>query len=588
MLRRLLTASILSFVPLCAQDKTDLRRFVSEDAQIVMRIQAPALWKDAFGPTRLGGLLRTPLMAPWVRMIAEGYDAGLESSYFVAMGTDLVRHLVEDYRGEIVVAIHVELPEEDLITTDEDGEASEGLPEPKVTAMLTMVPAEGLDLAEFRAGFRRADEQAVADVGEAPNVTDLTIGEHTFHVWHVEDTQVAQFEMVDGHLVMFFGDDVVGLAPKLLSGSPRATELPPPAPFSMRCDLTEIDRFDEQFEELVDLAAAADDEPGRRTGMRLAWDTFRCLGSLDLALHADGKAVVLDTNLATRSDKLGMLAPLLVAGSPAKLLRCVPPDQRSFSLRSFDLMAMSKWIDTAVEEEGEEFVAQLEAIAAQFQEANKVRLREDLLDHVGREVLVLGGLHQLFADVATTLEDGEQPDPREVLGGTCLAIALRDGRAFGTSLEAVVRANGLHAGRRTEEYLGVPIHQVVLGGLVSLEYAVTDEALWLVVGKGLGREHLRAALDARAESRSEGEVAAAFAALPEGWNGVRRVPIADWLRLLADITVATQGRRANTGEVKMALDVLRGLAKEMTNLAATELLVGDYTSPAGWRTVYRW
>lgn len=120
MFRRLLTASFLSFVPLCAQDKTDLRRFVPEDAQIVMRIQAPALWKEAFGPTRLGGLLRTPLMAPWVRMLTEGYDAQLESSYFVAMGPELVRNFFEDYRGEIVVALHIELPEQDEAAMDED------------------------------------------------------------------------------------------------------------------------------------------------------------------------------------------------------------------------------------------------------------------------------------------------------------------------------------------------------------------------------------------------------------------------------------------------------------------------------------
>lgn len=587
MFRRLLVASFLSFVPLCAQDKTDLRRFVPEDAQIVMRIQAPALWKEAFGPTRLGGLLRTPLMAPWVRMLTEGYDAQLESSYFVAMGPELVRNFFEDYRGEIVVALHIELPEQDEAAMDEDDFELPVLPDPKVTAMLTMVPAEGLDLAEFRAGFRRADEQGVADLGIAPKVTDLTIGEHTFHVWHADDTQVAQFEMVDGHLVMFVGDDVLGAATKLLADSPRATELPPPAPLSVRCDFRLMDELEEGFEALLDLASE-DDEPGRRTGMRLGFDTFRCLRAFDVRLQADGKAVVLDTSFTTRGDKLGLLAPLLAAGSPAKLLRCVPPDQRSFSLRSFDLMAMSKWIDTAVEEEGEEFAAQLEAIAAQFLEANKVRLREDLLDHIGREVLVLGGLHQLFVDVAAAFEDGEQPDPREILGGTCLAIALRDGRAFGTSLEAVVRANGLHAGRRTEDYHGVSIHQVVLGGLVSLEYAVTDEALWLVLGKGIGRDQLRAALDARGESRTEAEVAAAFAALPEGWNGVRRVPIADWLRLLADIAVATQGRAANTAEAKLGIDILRGLAKEMTNLAATELLVGDYTSPAGWRTVYRW
>jgi hypothetical protein len=587
MLRRLLTASFLTFVPLCAQDKTDLRRFVPEDAQIVMRLQAPALWKEAFGPTRLGGLLRTPLMAPWVRMMSEGYDAALESSYFVAMGPELVRNFVQDYRGEIVVAMHLELPEEAANAMDEDELDLDELPEPKWTAMLTMAPAAGLDLAEFRAGFRRADEQAIVDLGEAPKITDLTVGEHTFRVFHADDMQITQLEMVDGHLVLFFGNDVLGAASKLLADSPRATELPPPAPLSVRCDFRMVDELEEGFEALLELASE-DGEPGRRTGMRLAFDTFRCLGAFDVQLQAFGQAVVLDTSFATRGDKLGLLAPLLAAGSPAKLLRCVPPDQRSFSLRSFDLMAMSKWIDTAVEEEGEEFAAQLETIAAQFLEANKVRLREDLLDHIGREVLVLGGLHQLCADVATALEDGEEPDPREMFGGTCLAIALRDGRAFGASLEAVVRANGVHAGRRTEDYHGVPIHQVVLGGLVSLEYAVTDEALWLVLGKGIGRDQLRAALDARGESRSEAEVAAAFAALPEGWNGVRRVPIADWLRLLADIAVATQGRGANDAEAKLGIDILRGLAKEMTNLAATELLVGDYTSPAGWRTVYRW
>lgn len=600
-LRTFVAFGLLS-VSLFAQERVDLRRFVSADAQIVARIQGPGCWRDTFGPTKLGALMRSQLLAPWRQMVAGLFEEGLQSAYTTALGPELMRHLCEDYRGEFVLSVLVtppaeaeeveppEPPDEDaeMGEDEEDFEFDEA--EPRVTVMLTMTPAEGIDLAALLAGLRRADEAELAKMADAARMTDIVVGDRTFHMVGARDPgdggfHLTQVELVDGHLVMFLGHDIATNGSKLLADSNHAAELPPAAPLSVRVDATKLlETVGADFEALMELA----DEPGQRTGMRLVADALTCLQSFDLTVGADGNAVVVDTVLKTRGKDLGLLAPFLAAGSPSKLLGCVSPQHPSFALYSFDAKAMLGWLDLALELEGEELAEQVAEAGRLFLERNKVRWREDLFAHLGSEVLVLGGVEQFIADMFEAVKEGEQPEPFELFGGSCIALSLRDGRAFGESLEKVIRANGLHAARRTEPYHDVPIHQLTLAGLLQIEYAVTDDALWLVPGRGSGRDKLRAALDARAENKDHAEVATAFAALPEGWNGVRRFQLADYVHLLAEMAeVAPKAEKRKESE-EIGRAILKGLSGELKRLGATEILFGDYTSPRGWRTVYRW
>jgi len=603
-LRTFAAFGLLSF-SLFAQERVDLRRFVSADAQIVARIQGPGRWKDAFGPTRLGALMDSSLLAPWRREMAGLFEEEMQSPYALAMGPELMRHLSEDYRGEFVVTMLLTPPDPSAPPAptppaeddDEEMEFVGGFDgaEPRATAMLTMTPAEGIDLAALLAGFRRADEDEFAKHNGQVKRSDVVVGKHTFQLVEGLDAEDAGFamtqaELVDGHLVLFVGNDIATNAPKLLAESNRATELPPAAPLSIHVDieklwsLSGVDTLLAEAEELM----GSEGEPGQRTGFRIGLDTFRCMTAFDLTFGADGKAVVLDTSLATRGKDLGLLTPFLAGGTPSKLLRYVPAQETSFSVFPFDLMSMSRWIELAAEVEGEEAAEVFAEAARGFFEANKVRLREDLLDHLGTDVLVLGGLQQLVEDVLTAMKEGQEPEPDALFGGSCLALSLRDGRAFGESLEKMIRANGLRAARRTQKYQDVDIHELSLGGVLSIEYAVTDDALWLVPGRGTGRDKLRAALDARADKNPPADPAAGFAGLPTGWTGVRRFQLTAWLRVLAGLAeLAPMLGELDESEQK-GLEMLQGLAKELKGLDAAEILVGDYTSPRGWRTVYRW
>jgi len=152
-----------------------------------------------------------------------------------------------------------------------------------------------------------------------------------------------------------------------------------------------------------------------------------------------------------------------------------------------------------------------------FAESMKVRLKEDLIDHLGTEMLSL-------ADLAAQAEeiDPDQDDPLAGIGSSCIGIGLRNGKAFAASLESMLRSQGLHASRKTEDYQGNKIHRLPLGGLIEVEYCVTDELMLLAIGKGeSARQSLRGVLDARANPAAEGEaptkIKATLATMPAGW-----------------------------------------------------------------------
>src|SRR5262249_34928217 len=133
-----------------------------------------------------------------------------------------------------------------------------------------------------------------------------------------------------------------------------------------------------------------------------------------------------------------------------RLLAFVPPAADQFSASAVDFAAV--WTALAKVWDGVADVVPLKREDAEqaFERACKVRLKEDLIDHLGKEVLTVKG--------AADAEPGDaEPNGSEMTAmmgafrGMCIAVSLRSGAAFGESLEKLVRARGLHAARKTED-----------------------------------------------------------------------------------------------------------------------------------------
>jgi hypothetical protein len=214
----------------------------------------------------------------------------------------------------------------------------------------------------------------------------------------------------------------------------------------------------------------------------------------------------------------------------------------------------------------------------------KVRLEEDLIAHLGTEVLMV-------EDTELDAEDLEEMP--SALAGSCIGVALRDGKAFGASLETMLRSRGLHASRKSEDYAGTKIYQLKPGGLFELEYAVTDDLLLVVLGKSEGaRRNLRAVLDARANPTAKPEFSAPIEkhlqVLPAGWSGLSVTPVGQLLSGFGNMfnTLAMMGEMPD--ELSEMTDVLTGLGGELQRLGIDHVVSVSYSSPKSFVNRMRW
>ena len=222
-----------------------------------------------------------------------------------------------------------------------------------------------------------------------------------------------------------------------------------------------------------------------------------------------------------------------------------------------------------------------EDIEEMFAESTKVRLGEDLIDNIGTEVLYL---------VDPNVEDDMEQDAiTAMFSGTCYALSLRDGKAFGEALEKALRSRGLHAARKSEDYQGVKVYRLRIAGALELEYAVTDDMFLLAPGSvATSGAQLRAVLDTRAnpEAGLPENVASRSDKVPAGWNGVGVTPLAQLLMEIGAIAQTLPGGDMPP-EAMVALDMLGVIGKEMKQVGLDDAIQFTYTSAGGIRSITR-
>jgi hypothetical protein len=512
---RLLPLSFVFAAALAAQETVpavSAMRFVPADAIAVVRCAGPGAWKTQFAGTRLAKLLKGPTLGPLLAQVGAELDKGIAKARESGkVDAEALERFLGEYSGEIVVGVSCEL-----------GGLAEAIEkdEPPPFGVVVAFGPDGKD--DLKTLARNAIEAAE----DEPRLRDLKVGERTLRVSHDDDMMMTLPFELDGWQVFLFGSEVEKQATALFAGKERF-EMPA---LHLQGPLAVHVTADKALDALLSAAAAKAEENGMPMDVKAMLDQFgvASVRALDFVVGSDGEHAAAEARLSFNDKERGILAVLTPATkAPPPTLAYVPVGADVFSITPVDLGALYRTITTVWDSMAEQVPMSRADAEAAFTEACKVRLKEDLLDHLGTELLVVD-------DDSVPAVPGEDEDPLAAAMGAvrgCWAFHLKDGKAFGESLEKLIRARGLHAGRKSEEYQGVKVSRLNLGGF-EMEYAVTADLLLFAIGKAEGsKKALRGILDEAAEraaGKKPGDMSEAIktrlARMPGGWQGVGATP----------------------------------------------------------------
>ncbi len=570
-----LFCAVLAAQETTAQPAIAANRFVPADSCLVARIASPAKWRQQFAKTQVQKLMASQTLAPLFDQATAQIDAALgqlrTSGKFDA---DLIEKLLKDYTGDLVISLQVDWPAV-MKAAEADGP-------PPMTFVAALTPDGSYDLAALAAAIQKFAEE---ETGQRRPLKDLTVGDVRLRITDDDMAPACLPAIVDGHLVMIGGSGIEKSAERLLSADKRYEGTIGSQPLFVHAKLGDA---------MKTLITALEDkaEAGELGAMpvpvsdMIAWFGFGDLQTMSMSVGAEEGHVAAEFSVALGSDATGLMSTVMFEHQP-KLLRLVPPGSEWFSITPFDLGAFYRTVANAWTDLGDAVPITFDEAMTSFTEAMKVRLDEDLIAHVGTEVLMVEDVDP-EADAEMSEEDGPF-----AIAGTCIAVSLKNGKAFGESLETLLRSRGLHAARKTEEYAGTKIHQLKPAGLVELEYAVAGDLLLLVVGKREGaRRNLRAVLDAQANTTAAAELPASVQkhvqALPAGWSGISVTPVGQLLAGFSTMLDTLSSMGEATEEVAQTFKVLSSLGGEMQRLGIDHMVSTSYTTRRSIVSRLRW
>lgn len=545
-------------------------RFVPADAQLVMRMAAPTKWAAEFANTKIAQVFTGEGLAPLMGQFMEGFDRGIAEMKDEGVDPELLDQLFNKYTGDIVVSVRIDL--EDLpFAMEEDRQ-------PQMALVLALSPDGSFDLPGLSESLTKVLEEKNGN-----ETRDVVVGDYTLAVDMESDAQISFPKMIDDHLVMVFASDMETMGPAMLASDNRSESVGNGMPFFVHIDAeqalgTVLDFISEQLDN--DPNAPPIDPSQVMTDLGLA-----ALKSLDITLSADGEQAVLETNLATKSQNHGLLGAFLLDQGTPKTLRYLPESATAFACQAFDLGALYEAIGNMWTSMEAFMPMAFEDVELAFEDATKVRLREDLLDHIGSEVLYLADYDQ----AGEFENDGPEAAISAFFAGTCYALSLRDGKAFGESLEKTLRSRGLHAARKSDEYQGVKVYRLRVGGIFEIEYSVTDDLLLLALGSDeSSRTQLRSILDARANPTVgiPDSISKHANKIPAGWNGIGVTPIGSLMEGIGSMMEEVAPGEMPP-EAEMVLQVMGMIGKEMKAVGLDDAVQFTWATKGGIRTITR-
>lgn len=333
---------------------------------------------------------------------------------------------------------------------------------------------------------------------------------------------------------------------------------------------------------LLDLARAAHE----RNPDRSEWPTWRalgveCLGRSQWSLTTAGPRVLFEMAQTFADSPRGLFAALFrtTAGMPS-LQRLLPDGRSSWKLGRFDALALYDAIVAAC------VANEVDVVAAQkeMRESMGVDLRDDLIAHLGDEVMLHGAS---FTDV-----DRLERAP------WLLAFRLQDAAAFAASLETAL-ANGkpMLTREATVEHGSAKLYRYGNMFRYDLWFAVGGD-LFVIAGGELAEDRLTALFDAAAAPVGDAAPAMPPALtdvqryLPAGTHGaavgdldsLAALPLGWWLGMVPEVVPFLGTRGAAADDPEAAERVRELLQRHQLDLLRTATGYAEHT----WRWRVFW
>jgi len=460
----------------------------------------PAAFRRAFAPTNLGKLMASadgeklwrPLVAPLDKMWAQ-LDQG--SPDFRAS-----RERVLAYAGRVRV----------LWLMAPDGEGHE-----RMCGVFALDMDDHTDFAALAGDVARPLQNAI----QAPPTNRKVEGREVSLLLDEEEVFLSLPMVIDRQLVAFFGEGSMLEVAVTQGLAALANDVAAPqAPVSFEVDIARLVRATDVLDEAV---------PAKLFGLE-------SLSSLSVQLRPDQGHVEVEATVAWGEGQRGVFAGLFpdVADLP-KIRTRVPPQATPWFVAP---VRPDVIFDVIVEAAGLEDDGGVEGVRASIHEELGMHIDDELLDHLGGDVMVLGDLWE--KDDYDAFKEGEDLP----LGG-CVAFSVKNADAFQRGLDKVLLYLKRHV-RQSEvrEVNGVKITKLGSVFVTGLHMAVGKDLFALAIG-----EESVAQLEALVTTEIPvGEPALPTAALqtrhlaPAGWNALG---ITDLRALLG-------------GQVGMALEML--------------------------------
>jgi hypothetical protein len=290
------------------------------------------------------------------------------------------------------------------------GESMETGEPPAASIVVALSPDGSFDLAALGKELEKAVEAGPA----AGQLRDLAVGDLRLRVSGDETMNMAVPTMVDGHLVMVMSNDLEKNAERLLASDERYTGGSGNDPLFVHVELNTM------MKTLMDVVGAQMEDQGAPFDVvQLMRDAG--LGSLDsftMSLGAEGKHVAASFEMGMKEGDRGIFNMIDTGVKTApKVLRYVPPASEQFNAMSVNLGALYDVVAKVWGGLGDVVPMTWEDAQTSFAEGMKVRLKEDLIDHLGMEVLMLQDLDAVGA--AAAAEDIED-NPAAQFAGMCV------------------------------------------------------------------------------------------------------------------------------------------------------------------------
>lgn len=578
------TCLLLSCAPaLLAQQLPDVFRFLPPGAAAVLRLQGPAAWRTELAGTGIAKVLASKPVGESLDEFLAAAGAALELDAAARGKLEAAWVHLGAHRGEIVVGAAVDLA--DLKPRQW----------PPTTVSLAIFGDGHTDLEALGKALAACLPTAVET--NAP-VETLPLHGHAVPLHRFGDWALTEPFLHEGTLLVLCGNDLPARAEQVLA--------PRPEPFVAAPELKR-GVLGVQLDGKVSIAqllAAAQNAPNRPDVPLAPLAELAGLLSFErlvYSMFADGKYLGQELGLEFGAQPRGGFDVVFpVRNTPPKLLRLLPPGTANFQAAQFDLEVLHGLFAQATALLGDELPMTREQIEATITEYTKLRLQEDLLALLGGEYLQIDDFQ------VQRREDGEAKDDdlREVgEAGSCIVVHLRDGAQLAKNVEKALRARGLHAGRKSEEYAGTKIYRLKLLGSLPVEYAFAGDVFVCAYGGEGTSQLLRRVLDAQvalaggaAPAELHPKILARLDGLPADWSGLEAgemVEVVDWMATSFEGIEAGLSGQGMTladldGVYHLVPGLLRALRDEVLRHGADVTVTATYSTKRRMSMRSRW